>query len=761
MADIFGTLYGGFASPKETKGEARLDAFIKKFGGIFFPFLLCLTLMSAGLYIFTENVIDIFTIIAAAEAAGCFALFGRLRKLKHGGVVYFAMLVAVMIIFNFLIMLSGPREFVEWFFSGGQSVDTRPVFLIAFIWFFGFFFCSVIYYFTQVIYRSAAVVLISLIPPALSVKVTVALPSYFPFILAGINLILFIYYSRQAFIGKSRSGKSSAALVVYTDFAAAAVLLALILPKPTETPYYERFEYYMSFFQIGGERETQMNGSYSRYSGNADDMLNGESRLLYYINTSSPVYMKTQVFNDYDSENNRWDSGDENLNGSKKWQDAAQLLNFQKLGSAFEKVNSYDGEFYEEYPAAELFSGITEAESFSLVYPRDYPAIYVLAPLRSTLASVSNTGARFTARTDSGEIFTNLAYLPPNAEYTIRYYTENILDELISRGACDISEEDFGDMLNYAETELYFSDSESEEYKTVSAFLEEYENAVNYRQDHHTEVSPEITELSQTLTAGLEYDYQKAEAIEQYFYNNGFIYSLAYRPPEGMDTAEYFIFESRTGTCSDFATAFTLLARAAGLSVRYAEGFVPDAGEEPVENSYFIYTENAHAYPEVYISGAGWKIYEPTVPDLTGGAGDSDENNADDALTAIFTAIIAVIAGGIFILLIILRPKIAEGIFRIRLKFADNSAAVKLLYNRHARILGEKTETDTSSMTAEEVAGMTFEKTNIPLEPLTGSFTEVCYGGREISDENLQTAYDCYKKQRKELFRKNKKRKDR
>ena len=206
-------------------------------------------------------------------------------------------------------------------------------------------------------------------------------------------------------------------------------------------------------------------------------------------------------------------------------------------------------------------------------------------------------------------------------------------------------------MLNYAETELYFSDSESEEYKTVCAFLEEYENAVNYRKDHPTEVSPEIRVLSQEITAGLEYDYQKAEAIEKYFYNNGFIYSLAYRPPEGMDTAEYFLFESKTGTCSDFATAFTLLARAAGLSVRYAEGFVPDAGNEPMENSYFIYTENAHAYPEVYIAGAGWKIYEPTVPDLTGGNGGSDGNNADDALTAIFTAVIAVIVGGIFILL--------------------------------------------------------------------------------------------------------------
>lgn len=761
MADIFRTLYGGFASPAETSGEARLDAFIKKFGGIFFPFLLCLTLMSAGLYIFTENVIDIFTIIAAAEIVGCFALLGRLRKIKHGGAVYFALLVAVMIVFNFLIMFSGPREFVEWFFSGGQSVDTRPVFLITFIWFFGFFFCSVIYYFTQVIYRSAAVVLISLIPLALSVKVTVALPGYFPFILAGIDLILFIYYSRQAFLGKSRLGKSSAALIVYTDFAVAAVLLALILPKPTETPYYERFEYYMSFFQFGGERETQMNGSYSRYSGNADDMLNGESRLLYYISTGSPVYMKTQVFDNYDSENNRWDSGEGDLNGSKNWQDNAQLLNFQKLDSAFRKVSEDDKEFYGKYPAAKLLNGISEAESFSIIYPRNYAAIYVLAPLRSTSAITSNTGARYTARTASGEIFTNLAYLPPNAEYSVRYYTENIFDELISRGVCDISEDDLGDMLNYAETELYFSDSESEEYKTVSAFLEEYENAVNYREDHPTEVSPEILELSQEITAGLEYDYQKAEAIEKYFYNNGFIYSLAYRPPEGMDTAEYFLFESKTGTCSDFATAFTLLARAAGLSVRYAEGFVPDASEEPMENSYFIYTENAHAYPEVYIAGAGWKIYEPTVPDLTGGNGDPDGNNADDALTAIFTAVIAVIVGGIFILLMIFRPKIAEGIFRMRLRFADNSAAVKLLYNRHARILGEKAETDTSSMTAEEVAGMTFEKTNIPLLPLTESFTEVCYGGREISAEKRQAAYDCYKKQRKELFRKNKKRKDR
>lgn len=82
--------------------------------------------------------------------------------------------------------------------------------------------------------------------------------------------------------------------------------------------------------------------------------------------------------------------------------------------------------------------------------------------------------------------------------------------------------------------------------------------------------------------------------------------------PEGITTSDafldYFLFESKQGYCSYFASAFVLLARAEGIPARYVEGFcVPMQ-----ERSAIVYSGMAHAWPEAYIDGVGWIPFEPT-----------------------------------------------------------------------------------------------------------------------------------------------------
>lgn len=754
MDDIIKNIYGrisGFSFPEKT------ESYIKRYGGIIFPFLLCIIMMSAGLYIYTEKFFDIYAVLAAAACIGVFALCSYLRKKKFGGLFY----TMAVILLSFIpgLMLPGWENkagFVRWFFSGAQAVATRPVFVFIFIIFFGFFFCSVVYYFTQIVYRSAAVVLISMIPFALAIKAAARLPAGYAVTAAALDLIIFIYYSRKSLVGKSIAGRSSSTLIVYTDFAVAAVILALIVPKPSETPYYEKFEGFLNLFQFGGSGEAVMNGEYNRYSGNADDLLMQESRLLYIIASPKPTYMKTQVFDTYDAENNRWEA-DMQLNGIKDWQDKAALMNFEKLSSALEKAAQYDENFYERYPFAEYLDDVHESETYSLVYSRQYPAAYVIAPLRSFAVNLSTTGASYSARSAAGEIFTDLGQLPATADYAVRYYDENIFyGGMLESGACDTTAENYRDMLEYAGSVLYENEGGSDELDAVYAFLDEYAYADEYAKKTKTEVSPEIQALADKLTGGLEYDHQKAKAIEQYFYNNGFVYSLAFEAPENSDTAEYFIFTSKTGTCSDFASAFTLLARAAGLTVRYAEGFVPTAGDEPSEGTFYIYSENAHAYPEVFIPGAGWVRYEPTIADDSNGSGGAGTARADDMLTALFTAVIAIICIGVFLLLMILRPKIEEAAFRFKLKFKGNSPAVKMLYSRHSEKAGIKYGVVSRAMTAEELSDLTVKHTGIDLSPLSEIFTENCYGGIPVTGEKRKAAYECYKAQYKEMSRKKK-----
>lgn len=731
----------------------KVKIYAEKLNGVIMPFLLCAALMSAALSVYTENVFDGYTAAAAVWMAALFALFGRLRRHKYGGLLYMAAAGAATGILPGLFLYGYEYiDFMQWFFSGAQAVETRFDFLAVFLILFGFFFASVIFYFTQSVYRSAAVVLISLMPFALAVKALVTLDIKYPAVIAALNLFIFIYYSRRDFFRTAKPAGGSV-IGVYGDFALAAALLAAIIPKPQTAPFYEKFEEAVNRFSFGGSGTVTMDGEYSQYSGSADEMLRGESRLLYYINTNDPVYMKVQVFDKYNSEIGHWESEGDTINGRRDWSKAARLINFEKLSAAFETAEDYFS-LYEDYPSAAAYANIAEKESYSVVYTGDFAAVYLLAPLRITDTVLSGTSARYTVRSNSGEVFTDLNRLPAHSNYTVRYLSEEIFDELIAAGVCDITMEDWGALLEDA---MWASDFDSKEYNAVAAFLNEYNNARNYREENPTPVPESIQNLAEELTAGLEYDHQKAEIIEQYFHNGSFVYDLTYAAPEELDTPEYFIFESRTGTCSDFATAYTLLARAAGLTARYTEGFTMSEGADPKPGTYYIYTENAHAYPEVYIPGAGWRIYEPTVADLNrNGAGDNADGNTDYT-AAILTAIIVLIGMGIFVLFLISLPRITEALFVLSLCLADNGKALRRLYIRHGERLGLKLNADPLPMTPEETAELTEGVTGISLEPLTLPLIKSCYGGGDVTKEERRAAYLCYKEQRKALKKKKRK----
>ena len=727
--------------------------YAEKLSGFVMPYLLCAVMLSAALNIYTEETFDIYTAAAAVLAAALFALFEFFRRKKFGGLFYFGTLILVGIVPNMVLRGYLFVGFIQWFFSGGQAVSLRTEFMVVFIALFGFFFASAIFYFTRVVYRSAAVVLVSLIPFALAVKSVTVLDWKYPAIIAALNLFMFIYYSRQASLEKAKAAGGSS-FMVYADFAVAAALLAIIIPKPSETPFYEQFEKAVNSFQFGGNGVTTvLSGDYTEYSGNADELLRGESILLYYVRTDDPVYYKTQVFDKYDPEMRAWYSEANEVTGDRFWQDKAELLSFEKLSEAIEAAAEENPELYNEYPAAGAYEGITDDETFSIIYTRDFSAIYVLAPLRIKDAVISNIGAEYSFRSDNGEVFTNLYRLPQSRDYTVRYYKEDIFETLIEAGACNISFEDYGDLLWRA---YLFSDIGSEYNNAASEFYREYARAAYYRNNNETAVSEEIQALADKLTEGMEYDWQKAEALAEYFHSGDYVYNLAYQAPAELDTPEYFLFESKTGTCSDFATAYTLLARAVGLTVRYVEGFTTTQGQNPQPGAYYIFTENAHAYPEVYIPGAGWRIYEPTVPSGLNGGG-AGENAAVDYTAVFLTAAIAVVVFAIFILLVIFYPKIMEGFFRASLLFGGNERAVGQLYLRHAERLGIKLDIDPLPMTLEEVSDATVRKTGISLDPVSKPLGEHCYGGKNITKEERKAAYECYKSQYKILIKKQRK----
>lgn len=71
-----------------------------------------------------------------------------------------------------------------------------------------------------------------------------------------------------------------------------------------------------------------------------------------------------------------------------------------------------------------------------------------------------------------------------------------------------------------------------------------------------------------------------------------------------------------SGSCRDFAWLFVAAARSLGLAARFVSGYLYD----PSTNGQYAPDQvwgSTHAWAEVYLPGAGWKGFDPTVGKLT------------------------------------------------------------------------------------------------------------------------------------------------
>ena len=128
------------------------------------------------------------------------------------------------------------------------------------------------------------------------------------------------------------------------------------------------------------------------------------------------------------------------------------------------------------------------------------------------------------------------------------------------------------------------------------------------------DLSPALAALAADVTAGREGPYEQALALQDWF-RSAFEYDLDVAPGHSGTRLEGFLFDERRGYCEQFAGAFATLARTQGLPARVAVGFTPGiAGEAGADGGvlYSVRGEHAHAWPEVFISGAGWVAFEPT-----------------------------------------------------------------------------------------------------------------------------------------------------
>ena len=121
--------------------------------------------------------------------------------------------------------------------------------------------------------------------------------------------------------------------------------------------------------------------------------------------------------------------------------------------------------------------------------------------------------------------------------------------------------------------------------------------------------SPTAVRTAVSLTAGLDTNYDRALALQNYF--REFTYDANVGIGHSSNRIDEFLNSGR-GYCEQFAGAFAAMARSIGIPARVAVGFT--WGEQDVDDPelYHVRGEHAHAWPEVYIPGSGWVAFEPT-----------------------------------------------------------------------------------------------------------------------------------------------------
>jgi transglutaminase-like putative cysteine protease len=172
-------------------------------------------------------------------------------------------------------------------------------------------------------------------------------------------------------------------------------------------------------------------------------------------------------------------------------------------------------------------------------------------------------------------------------------------------------------LLYYPDSFMFRAKTQIDDEYKVSYNLKEYDT--DTLEDAYTqydikylqipfEVQTQIVNMTKEITAGIDSDYYKIKAIEDYLKEN-YVYNLEYTPaPEEVDPVLWFLFESREGICMHYNSALVLMARSIGVPMRLVIGFHVN----PVRHSQTVRPEQAHAWAEAYFRNIGWIRFDAT-----------------------------------------------------------------------------------------------------------------------------------------------------
>ena len=122
--------------------------------------------------------------------------------------------------------------------------------------------------------------------------------------------------------------------------------------------------------------------------------------------------------------------------------------------------------------------------------------------------------------------------------------------------------------------------------------------------------NPRAAEFARSLREKHADDTSLVQEVLLMFRNQDFHYTL--EPPLlGANPVDEFLFSTHSGFCEHYASAFTVLMRAAGIPARVVTGY--QGGEINDFGNYLIVRQqDAHAWSEIWLKDRGWVRIDPT-----------------------------------------------------------------------------------------------------------------------------------------------------
>lgn len=641
-----------------------------------------------------------------------------------------------------------PLSFGVWFLTPQSALDYSRWYTVAIFLLFMIFMMSVIYYFTRVRYRIFMGFLIFIIPFAIYGKEYEKMPTYFIILLAVAYVLIMIEFRQMngtetAEIVDGRNTRKSIAV-----YAVIFAVTASIVPKPEIEADREVLETLISAEQFT-DRLTAMLGVFSEETdGGRFATRNNNNAPVYFVGASEPLRLKLTTFSDYNYNSDSWsvedfDQGFETTFDGTGQKMNSSLLEFEETGSLAKAIlyaSSADGDFAEKYGLAEYAGSNITVPSSERVHIVSVARGMQFAPVPPLVQEFVYTSyQQEMSLIKSGLIYANgktRSSFSGNETFFFSYTPDRFFNDGTNKAVTDIiSQYDYSEILSDAINVMAEDGS-----PTAEMFLEQLADEADDYSEYRNILleyggNQRIKDLAEEITEGCVSDYDKAKAIESYFYNNDYVYDLEYRKGNG-ENAETFIFDTKRGVCYEYATAMVLLSRAVGIPARYCEGYNMSQAytNNATDTNFIITTNDAHGFPELYIRGFGWISFEPTVSAV---GSTEQENTATDSLAR--AGIIILVVGLAFMIFMLAYPALSHKLFILRYSRKSPNESVSAVMSRICRIFGIA-----KGHTSQETAEIIRDGYGADISALAEMFDRAVYGEAVLDDTERDKAMELY-----------------